>query len=196
MLKTVATLALTLLPTLGTASTITTEYAANSGARGNMFDIIVGSQDIVIDAFDLNMVQDGTIEFYIRSGGYAGAEGDAAAWTLRTTQAVTSAGPNVAATFDVDDTRLQAGQTYGVFISDADQPSLLNSDATAEGDVAASNGDLTITQGTANYGFLFHFGPRTWNGAVQYYVAPVPVPAAGLLMIGALGGLAAVRRRG
>lgn len=195
MFKTLATLALTLLPALGSASTITTEYAANSGARGNMFDIIVGAQDIIIDAFDLNMFQNGTIEFYIREGGYAGYESDASAWTLRSSSTVTSAGPNLASNFDVLNTRLQAGQTYGIFISDVDQPSILNSNATAEGAVAATNGDLTVTQGTANYGFLFHFGPRTWNGSVRYALAPVPVPAAGFLLVGALGSLVVARRR-
>lgn len=37
--------------------------------------------------------------------------------------------------------------------------------------------------------------PNTNSGASADFVAPVPVPAAGFLLVGALGGLAAMRRR-
>lgn len=199
MRKTLAALALTVLPGLAAAATVaqslTTAYTATGGAQGVMFDLTVGDGDVILTSFDLNMLQNGTVNFYIRSGGYMGAESDPSQWALQSSGAVVSAGPNLASNFDVADYRLTAGETYGIYLTDANQVSLLVSDGTAEGAVAASNDDLSVTEGTASFGFGFHFGPRTWNGAVNYTIAPVPVPAAGLLMLGALGGLAMVRRR-
>ena len=53
---------------------------------------------------------------------------------------------------------------------------------------------------TSTTGFRLLFGPDGWNGGItqltySYPTAAVPLPAGGLLLVGALGGLALLRRR-
>lgn len=50
-----------------------------------------------------------------------------------------------------------------------------------------------FTAGT--YVLMFSEGNNPNNGSAEFLISAVPVPAAGFLMIGALGGIAALRRR-
>lgn len=49
--------------------------------------------------------------------------------------------------------------------------------------------------GAGTYVLMFSEGNNPTNGSAEFLVSPVPVPAAGFLLIGALGGLAMLRRR-
>lgn len=67
--------------------------------------------------------------------------------------------------------------------------------------VSGSSGLLNTINATSTTGFRILFGPDGYNGgltAVNYTSAPIsaiPLPAGGLLLLGALGGLALIRRR-
>lgn len=67
--------------------------------------------------------------------------------------------------------------------------------------VSGSTGLLNTINATSSVGFHIFFGPDGYNGgitSVNYSFnnpTPIPLPAAGLLMLAGLGGLAALRRR-
>lgn len=52
-----------------------------------------------------------------------------------------------------------------------------------------------IAGGAGTYVLMFSEGNQPNNGSAEFIISAVPLPAGGLLLLGALGGLAALRRR-
>lgn len=188
------------------AATITTTFADNNGASGNMFDLDVGANDIIVEAFDLNLDPSTTnVRIYTRVGSFAGNENNAVAWTLlESIGGIVSAGNGNPTSVDVADFTLSASTTYGIFVYAEGAGSMNYTNGTGVGNVAATNADLTIYEGVGRgQDDLSYFGggtfsPRIWNGTITYNIAPtaeVPLPAAGLLLVAGLAGAAALRRR-
>lgn len=192
-------------------ATLTTMFSSNAQQRGNMFDILVGEQDIKITGFDLN-IRDGStanLEWYILLGGHHGFANDASAWNLvDTTSGVKSNGTDTSTHWDVSDTSdmiFLAGQTYGFYITTFGPTAPLRYTIGSGGieTVVASDTALTIFQGLGvSYPFGDTWANRIWNGTIHYEtmggtpvsfqateVSPVPLPAAGWLFLTALGAL-------
>ncbi len=98
-----------------------------------------------------------------------GHTGSLAGWTLRGSVVLTA----TASGFSIGgfNISLLAGDTTGfaIMIDSDDAGSLRYTNATAVGDTAVSNSDLTIYEGYGSAGFgLTTFSPRIWNGTICY----------------------------
>jgi hypothetical protein len=199
-LRAAAVAALSLFPVGAFAATLTTAFASNNSQDGNMFDIVIGANNLTLEAFELNLegASSVPVEFYIKPGTMVGSQNTPGAWTLVSSANVVSNGFDNPTLFDVTDTVLMAGATYGVYLTAVNQDVMNYTNGTSVGDVAAANTDLSILEGYGtDYAFGFFFSPRIWNGSIIYSVATVPLPASILLLGGGLmlAGAAGRRRR-
>ncbi len=186
------------------AATLTTEFNANNGESGNLFDVVVLGNALTVTAFDLNLSTGPyTIEIYTRSGTWVGHDTSSAGWTLVDSIAnVTGNGLNVPTFVDVNDFTLPGHSTTGLYVTTTAPSSLAmnyTSGSGALGDIVAQNADLQILEGA---GIIYPFGqdfiPRIWNGTIVYNQAATPLPAAFPLFatgLGALGLLGWRRKR-
>ncbi|MEO8268698.1 MAG: PEP-CTERM sorting domain-containing protein [Aureliella sp.] len=165
------------------AEMLTTQYSGGNSQSGNMFDVKVFANPLLVTSLDLNLTS-GTwnIELYSKVGSYEGFESDALAWTLiDSVSSVTSNGANIATPVDFLDFGLLSSTTYGLYVTSTSiGPIMLYTDGTGVGNVAASNSDLEILEGAGTaYAFGSSYTPRIWNGTVHYdvgTVSPVPEP--------------------
>ena len=185
-------------------ATISTTFGSNNGQSGNMFDLLTNSQAITLNQLGLNIpagITNGTYDVYFRLGTHVGFENDASAWTLLDTfTGVSSAGNNTATFVDITDLEIPADTRIALYPTQTTTNSLglRYTNGTGVGNVAASNADLTIFEGTGNsFAFGATFQPRVFNGTFDYTVTPaaVPEPArAGLALLGILAA-GTIRRR-
>lgn len=163
-------------------SSLTTLFASDNSYAGNMFDVeVVGSSSILINAFDLNIAPDlsstCTIRVYYREGTYVGHANAPADWTLASEiTGVVPQGTNLTTHVSTDDILLEAGNTYGFYITITDYPSA--SMRYTNGSNIYSNEDIKITTGIGKGDPDFsgsNFDPRTWNGTI-YYSTTTTVP--------------------
>jgi hypothetical protein len=94
--------------------------------------------------------------------------------------------------------RFVNGQQYTVTSDDGFRLSVGNTLLSTFAGIRAPNNSTsaTWTGVTGNYTFsLWYFEGQETQAQLVSNITPVPVPAAGLLLVGALGGLAALRRR-
>jgi LPXTG-motif cell wall-anchored protein len=160
----------------GAENSLTTEYSANSHAKGQMFNVQnIGGQDLTISSFDINVTSDTgpiNIEVYYRQGGYLGYESNASAWTLAGSAVVTAQGKNNVTHLPVGGIRLVAGETYGIYIytPDAGTDNYVRYTYLDTARVL-QNAYLKISEGTGISGGRF-VGmlnyPRLWNGTIYY----------------------------
>ncbi|WP_108260470.1 VPLPA-CTERM sorting domain-containing protein [Mangrovicoccus ximenensis] len=193
-----APLALALLPLELQAASLSTGYVGGNSQDGVMFDILVGGQDLTLESFDLNLeTGTTTVEFYYKTGSYAGSEAAPGDWTFVTSTTLTSLAEDAPTAFDVSDVTFAAGTVYSFYLTATANPNFSYNNGTAAGNVAASNADLTIYEGIGiEYAFGGIFVPRVWNGTVYYSVdAAVPLPAGLPLAAGGLAMLGLLSRR-
>ena len=183
-----------------TAQSLTTTFAGGNSQNGNIFDVLVGNQAISLNSLGLNVNTNagttGTFEFYFRQGTSTGFQSDAAGWTLFSTNTAVSAGSGAATAIDITNLMLDANTRYGLYFTQT-AGSLSYTDGTGVGNVAATNGDLTVFEG---YGSAYRFGtsfqPRVVNATFEYTVAgAVPEPATWAMMIGGIGMVGGAMRR-
>ena len=193
--------ALALAASGASAATLTTLFASNNGQQGNMFDVIVGASDITVLEFAINLDAGTTsnVSLWYREGTIVGNANDSSGWTQIETASLTSAGTDAPTAWDVSDFTLSGGTTYG-FLVYSDQINVNYTNGTAVGNIAAADGFLSIAEGygrgnSADPFASSVFQPRIWNGSIVYEVAAVPLPATGVMLLMAFGGLAAARRR-
>jgi len=153
-------------PFPSSSSTLTTTFASNNGAAGNMFDI-TAINDITINSFDVNMNSGitETVEIYYKTGSYVGFETNAGAWTLLGSTTVASAGINIPTPLNMSlGQNVTAGQTVGFYVT------LTNNNIRyTDGTNSYSDANLTLTAGVGKtYPFGSTFSPRTWNGNIIY----------------------------
>ncbi len=148
-----------------------TTFSGGNNHRGNMFNVTSVSNQ-VISSFDISPMGDNyPIEVYYRVGGYEGFENNPSGWTLlgtTTTGAYTGWPVNIT----VGDLPLQAGQTYGIYVTSTDISKSLNY-SNGSGSDSHTDGVLTIVTGvgleypfTAGTGAVY--SPRIWNGRIHY----------------------------
>jgi hypothetical protein len=195
-------LALALMVPLGTAyaGSLTTMFASNNGQDGNMFDVLVGANDLTITGFDLNLQAVTTnIEIYTKNGTWVGSDTDPAAWTLVSSlPEVVGQGTDAPTHIDVTPFVLTANSVWALYLTDTTGFAFNYTDGTGVGNVAASNPDLTILEGSGKqYAFGAEFEPRIWNGTIYYSLdaASAPEPASWLLLMPGAAALVWVRRR-
>lgn len=194
-----------LLAVLGasaSANVITTTFASNNNFAGNMFDLQVGANSLLITGIDVNLDNAGStnnmISVYTRMGTYSGFESNAAGWFLQDTVTVTSAGSNNATLVDLSDFVLDAGELYGVYVTLSNYSQSGSHMLYTNGANTYANGDLSLTLGIGKGDPDFtggNFLPRTWNGSIYYDIQAVPEPGSlALVGLALLGGLTASRR--
>jgi hypothetical protein len=159
-----------------------TDFNANHGFAGNMFDIFP-RVEFKIDAIDVNVDGPGLqvdVDVWYIPGTSVGNEGSAAGWTLMGSYSGTSAGFNLPSLIDMrgNGVVFQAGQSYGIYV---DVTSYANGtginyttgdrQGNASGNDEWSNSDLRIVANCAK-GAGGHTGstftPRNWNGCIYY----------------------------
>ena len=131
---------------------LTTFYAEDNGQDGIMFDInaIV---DVTVTGFDFNMgaATPYDMEIYYKAGTHVGFEMTPGAWTLAgTALGVVGAGANVATAIPIVlNVAIPSGQTYAFYITDMGTAANLDyTNGTGVGAVAATDGNITIFEGT------------------------------------------------
>jgi len=163
-------------------SPLTTTFASNNGASGNMFDIrVTNAAGVTVRTFDVNL-NAGTYDLNVyiptTGGTHVGIEQNPGAWTLiGSATGVTSAGIDVPTPLPVCVAQfIPAGTTQGFYVTTTTSGiRYTTGTGFLVGDVYASNTDLEFLAGTgngANFGSVF--GPpsasRIWNGNVYYDV--------------------------
>ena len=162
-----------------------TTLAAGNGQRGNMFDVHNnGTAPVTITSFEQNFMGNGgiaeTVEVWTVNGGgtFVGQETNAAAWTLVSSTPVVTRpqgtltavefGAAVTAPFAV----IPPGGVQGFYATaSTNTANVAYTNGTTIGAPAASNGVVTVDEGTGNaYPFGAAFTPRVWNGVVHYSV--------------------------
>lgn len=146
-----------------------------------------------------------TFELYGRPGTHVGFEGSSAGWTLLGTVTIANDGVD-SLSFPVN-VPLAAGETYAFYINSYGGGRVGVTRSTAVGDVAASDANLTIFDGTTHVGTRFlptgQPTPNRLAGAISYRVGlPAAVPTLsewamivfGVLLLGA-GAMVVQRRR-
>lgn len=176
-----------------------------------MFDIVVGSNPLTITSFDLNLDRSGRIanlELYTRPGTHVGFQQTSAGWTLFDSINVVSNGDGNATPADFADFVAPANATTAIYLTAlrSSTSDFNYIDGTAVGNVAASNADLSILEGTGKaYAFSSNFTPRVFSGTVNYTVGQVgpdpqaiPEPVTATLSVLAMAslGLVSTRRPG
>lgn len=176
------------------AGVITTTFAANAAAAGNMFDLQVGSSSLLLTGIDVHLDNAGSagnlVSLYTRLGSYVGFESNAAGWTLRDSVSVTSAGLGNATFVNLSDFILDAADLYGVYVTLSSYAANSTRMLYTRGSNSYANADLSLTLGIAKSEpdfTSFTLSPRTWNGSIYYDLATSSVPEPGSL---ALAGLA------
>ena len=168
-----------------TAHTLTTIFAQNNYASGNMFNITVQSKDsVMITAFDVNLSRFSTaqtgIYIYYRDGGYEGYETEPSQWTLADFSYVTPVGVDQPTHIPIDGLVLLSGHTYGFYfsISEHDTNPIRMNYTQGSGEYEDENILIACGVGTGWPLFSDVFNPRIWNGTV-YYTSNKEVPQTG-----------------
>ena len=157
-----------------TQSPLTTLFASNNNASGNLFDV-VALNDLTIQSFDVNLVS-GTwdIEVYTLPTGasYLPEVNNPSAWTLIGAAAgVVSNGPDVPTPLPIClSTFVPAGSRQAFYVTTTSTAqSMRYTNGTATGALFASNADLELYEGSGSYyAFQNNFNPRIWNGNIYY----------------------------
>ncbi len=171
-----------ILPVLGFAQCdpLETIYAENNGQDGIMFDINA-TVDVTITGFDFNMgdITPYNMEIYFKVGTHVGFEMTPGAWTLVGTAAnVNGAGLNVPTSIPIVlNVPIPSGQTYAFYITDTGTAANLDyTNGTAVGTIAATDGSITVYEGTGkDYPFAANYAPRIPNTTVYYDCCPQPL---------------------
>jgi hypothetical protein len=161
------------------SNSLTTLFASDNWYAGNMFDVeVVGSSSIFINSFDINIEASNnstcTIRVYYKEDTYVGSQATSGDWTLVSEiPNVVPQGANSPTHISTDNIILEAGNTYGFYITVTDYPSA--NMLYTNGSNVYNNEDIEIRTG---YGinspdFSGFNDQRSWNGTIYYSTAPL-----------------------
>ncbi|MEM6261857.1 MAG: PKD domain-containing protein [Bacteroidota bacterium] len=150
---------------------ITTTFASNNGARGNLFNVTTGSSSILVDSMNIHLSSSADVDVFIygKIGPWQGFQGDASAWTLFDSVRVTGNGTGTPTLIETSFS-LSPNTTYGMIVSTSLASTGTGVIRYTDGANVYSNSDLTIETGDG-FGDLFStatFSPRSWNGQIFY----------------------------
>ncbi len=155
--------------------TLGTPLLAGNGHSGVMFDITVGSNDIVVSTFWVSQDATENVAIFYKNGTFVGSETNAAAWTFLDSAITPGNGNGTMDSIPVSlNLLLTANTTYGFYITQTNNSNINYTNGTTVGNVLASNADLTIYEGAGlSYPFGSTFTPRNFNGMINYCQATV-----------------------
>lgn len=188
--------ALTLSTTAAMAATLSTGLTQNNGQRGIMFNVSTGANALVLESLQTDFYS-GTADYeiYYTVGDFTAVENTPSAWTLLDTLSG-FIGTSGLQSWDFVDLLMPANETIGLYVTNTSGGGINYADGTVVGSTLATDGALTIFGGVGrSYPFGVTFTPRDFVGSLDYSIAAVPLPAGGLLILSALGGIAALKRR-
>jgi PEP-CTERM motif len=170
-------------------SSLFTTFAGGNDYDGNMFDVSVGANALMVTGLDVNVDTGSlTINVYTKAGTYVGSETNSAAWTLDSSTAVTGLGEGNETFVSITPFLLSANAVTGMYVT-------INTNVDAapfmyytDGNNTYSNADLTLTAGDGLgglFGSLGVFAPRTWNGQIDYDVQTATPEPSSLWLLGA-----------
>lgn len=183
------------------AATISTLFATNNSHTGNMFDLTnISASAVELTGIFSGNFQAGTagnVQMWYRNGTYIGNEANASSWSLLGTSSFTSAGLNIATSFDVGNSLVvNSGEVIGLYmLSDVYNSVLYTNGSNTFSDSIIQ---LDLGGGTDDIAFSGNvFSPRTWNGTIDYNTnaSAVPAPAVIWLLGSGLIGLVGMRKK-
>jgi len=171
------------------AASITSTFASNNWAAGNMFNLtnISNKKVMLTGQFEGNFStgHSGNIDVWYRLGSYVGNETSPLGWTLLGNTSFFSNGTNTATSFNINHSLiLDPGQLIGLYIASSTSIRYTN------GNQTISDGTLQLDLGIGRGAGTFSgevYSPRQWNGSIYYDdvvvkasppVGSVPIPAA------------------
>jgi len=181
---------------VGTGTPLTTVFTSDNSFAGNTFDILViGSNPVTLNGFDVNLEATGTTEtitLYTRIGTSVGHENTVADWTLAgVDSAVASMGTDNPSHVNIGNIVLQPGVTYGFYIdyTSFDQNTRIALNYTNGGPSVFADANLQITSNTGQGAPAFSgsFFPRIVNTTFYYDIGSalptMNIPTIGTYML-------------
>jgi hypothetical protein len=168
------------LPPVDDSKIIDTTMQSSVTYAGSMFDI-KAKDNIVITSIGFHTAVESDymkVQLYTREGTYKGCETDISKWTLQADVTIQGRGIDKL-TFlpegSFDPILVKRMEMLGIYIT-TDQASFRAEKGTAEGKKFKSNSDIIIYEGVGKRYPIERatFGPRIWNGAIQYGVVDIP----------------------
>ncbi|HRY98005.1 MAG TPA: SGNH/GDSL hydrolase family protein [Bacteroidales bacterium] len=138
--------------------------------NGVMFDLLADSA-LVVDSLWLIAGQagSGTLRMYVRQGGHAGFEQNAAAWALHFQDTLISADTGAILSLDPPPLSLGAGDTLGVYLMFAQSTRRLGYRSLSQ-PIVKSGPHLALHSGSGiSYAFGNAYPLRLWSGRVFYH---------------------------
>lgn len=180
--STVAILLLCVGPALGgnpaATSSITTSFAAEAAADGNMFDVTTFNNPVTVTSIHVNAsnsLKPVDIAIYTKPGTFQEFETEETAWTLVSQTTATPQGLNVPTIVDVTDFVIPANTITGMYITVTDTGPGEPQMHYVVGIHEFSNADLQLNPGVGIGGMFGYFiEDRTWSGTINYTVGVAP----------------------
>jgi PKD repeat protein len=166
---------------VGAPNSLATITTSGNAQQGIMFDV-TPSKDMLLDSLSLYLTTTYTttgayvFRVYYKTGTYLGSETNAGAWTTNGDYNATFSSTGYLP-FNINDSTLTSGQTYGIYIYIASGPGTSMDYTTLGSFTTYSNADVSIYCGHG-IGGLFGsgstFSPRGFNGKIHYKFAGCP----------------------
>ncbi len=157
-------------PTI-TCDSLLTNMTSNNGNDGNMFDVVIGPNDVSLQRLYCNVNGSGWWHIYYRQGGYLGHETNPSDWILIDSAQVTSVAADVPTPIMIDlNLYAVAGSTISFYATgNATGADINYIEGTQEGAVYSTDGNISIKEGKGvTWPFAGNFAPRIWSGYIDY----------------------------
>jgi len=152
--------------------TLVSPLLSGNGHAGNMFDVKVGPNDIVLKTFWVSHDSDDQMSVYYKTGTFVGSESTPGDWTYLDSGFVAANGDGLIDAIPVDlNLTLAAGQTYAFYVTNNNVTDINYTNGNNVGDTLTSNSDLTMFEGNGGALFDVTYTPRVFNGAMEYCIA-------------------------
>jgi hypothetical protein len=168
---------------------IDTTMNSSVSYAGSMFDI-KAKDNIAITSIGFHTSVESEymkVQLYTREGSYMGCDSDISKWTLQADVTIQGRGLNNLTFLPVgafDPILVRRKEVLGIYIT-TDQANLRVDKGTAEGEKITANSELIIYEGVGKRYPIERatFGPRVWNGAIQYGLVDIPTLSPATTMI-------------
>lgn len=156
---------------LGLGGGLTTSFASNNGAGGNMFDVDIAPASVTITGFEVNLGTGSGVDLYVKSGTFVGSENNSSAWTFVGTFPVVAAGNDNPTIVTLNTPLVLPQGRHAFFIASASGSSWRYINGGSVGTVWAQNNEITIYEGVGRSDNTFSgsiFTTRNFSGSILY----------------------------